>query len=100
MRDTSRNPEPERPVLTLCCGSCSSRLVQVSDWAREQGARWSVRLWCPECWYQRRVALDQQQAMLLSLAVEDGLACLLDGLLELDELPTAEPGNGRRLRYS
>jgi len=87
-------------VLALCCGSCSSRLVQVSDWTREASSHWSVRLWCPECWYERQVTLDQQQAMLLSLGIEDGLACLLDGLLELDELPTTEPGNHRRLRYS
>jgi hypothetical protein len=78
--------------LAIFCRSCASPLIQAADWLQEDGTHWSVRLWCPECWQERAVILDRGQAGYLSLAVEEGFACLLENLVEIDDLPTVEPG--------
>jgi hypothetical protein len=79
-------------TLAIFCRTCSSPLIQAADWLREDGSHWSVRLWCPECWQERAVILDRGQAGYLSLAVEEGFACLLEDLVEIDGLPMLESG--------
>ncbi len=40
--------------------------------------------------------IDKPQAAFLSVAVEEGFACILDALEGLDSIPTVEPGDPRR----
>jgi hypothetical protein len=61
----------------------------------EDDSHWKARLWCPECWHDQMLVLDRAQAAYLSLAVEEGFACLLEAFEGLETMPTAEPG--RRL---
>jgi hypothetical protein len=58
----------------------------------EDEAHWKVRLWCPECWHDQTLVLDRAQAAYLSLAVEEGFACLLETFEVLDAIPTVQPG--------
>lgn len=79
----------------MFCRSCSSPLVQASGWVMEDKSHWKVRLWCPECWHDQTLLLDQAQSAYLSLAVEEGFACLLEAFEGLEALPTIE--RSRRL---
>lgn len=80
------------------CRSCSSPLVQASGWTKENDEHWHVRLWCPECWHEQMAVLDRAQAAYLSVAVEEGFACVLEALEGLDGIPTVAPGDrGPRL---
>lgn len=88
----------EPQTFSISCRSCSSPLMQATDWARERDGVWSARLWCPECWQERRVVLDREQAIIMSLVVEEGIACLLQDLVDLDHLPVVEPGQRPGLR--
>lgn len=90
-------PQPAA-ALTLYCRSCSSPLVQASGWTKEDDDHWRVRLWCPECWHDEAAVIDKPQAAFLSVAVEEGFACILDALEGLDSIPTVEPGDPRRRR--
>ena len=67
----------------IFCRSCASPLVQASDWKQDERSSWHVRLWCPECAFERQVVLDKSQASYLSLAIEDGFAQVLEALEEL-----------------
>ena len=67
----------------IFCRSCASPLVQASDWEQDERSSWHVRLWCPECGFERRVVLEKAQASYLSLAVEHGFAQVLESLEEL-----------------
>jgi hypothetical protein len=86
------------PAAALClhCRSCSSPLLQASGWNKHGEADWEVRLWCPECWYEQTVVLDRAQAAYLSLAVEEGFACVLETFEGLDAMPVTEPGDRKR----
>jgi hypothetical protein len=66
----------------IYCQSCSSPLVQVTQWIRQDEAGWLVSFSCPECGLERSSLIDQQQAELLSFAVEEGFAVLLEALSE------------------
>jgi len=63
--------------------------VQATEWEQDEEARWSVRLWCPECGFERNALLDKSQAGYLSLAIETGFAVVLEALDELHELESA-----------
>jgi hypothetical protein len=71
------------------CRSCASPLVQSADWQRADESRWSVRLWCPECGFEQQALLDRPQVTYLSLAIEEGFACMLEALAELHTLVPA-----------
>lgn len=87
------NSETHRTVVPqIFCRSCASRLVQAADWSREDESRWKVRLWCPECGLDQAALLDQQQVTYLSLAIEEGFACMLEALAEFDALTPADAG--------
>ena len=94
---TSAADNHPRPTaaLALHCRSCSSPLVQASGWTKRDDAHWTVRLWCPECWHDQMVVLDQAQASYLSLAVEEGFALVLEALEGLDAILTIEPRRGQ-----
>jgi RNase P subunit RPR2 len=66
----------------IFCRSCASPLVQASNWEQDERSSWHVRLWCPECGFERRVVLDKAQAGYLSAAIEAGFALLLEALEE------------------
>jgi hypothetical protein len=72
-----------------------SPLVQASGWTKDDESHWKVRLWCPECWREQIVVLDGAQAAYLSLAVEEGFACVLEAFEGLDAILTTEPGTRR-----
>lgn len=97
---TSAADNHPRPAaaLALYCRSCSSPLVQASGWTKQDEPHWQVRLWCPECWHDQVVVLDQAQAAYLSVAVEEGFASLLEALEGLEGILTIEPHRrqGRR----
>jgi hypothetical protein len=40
--------------------------------------------------------IDKPRAAFISVAVEEGFACVLDALEGLDSIPTVEPGDPRR----
>lgn len=67
----------------IFCRSCASPLVQASNWKRDEDSCWHVRLWCPECEFDRIAILDRKQAAYLSLAIEAGFASLIEALEEL-----------------
>jgi ribosomal protein S27E len=98
----SRNESHPRPAATLAvyCRSCSSPLVQASGWAKTSETHWQVRLWCPECWHEQTVVLDRAQAAYLSLAVEEGFACVLEAFEGLDTIVITEPDTRRHPRPS
>lgn len=98
MSDLPNSPNPQPKTFYVSCRSCSSPLMQATDWARQDEGAWSARLWCPECWHERRVVLDREQAIIMSLVVEEGIACLLEDLVDLENLPTVEPGQRPGLR--
>ncbi len=79
---TSRNPIPR-----IFCRSCASPLVQAADWEREDESRWRLRLWCPDCGFEQMAVLDRPEVIYVSLAVEEGFACVLEALAELETLP-------------
>jgi hypothetical protein len=54
-----------------------------------------VRLWCPECWREQNVVLDRAEAAYLSLAVEEGFACVLEAFEGLAKILITEPGTRR-----
>ena len=94
---TNRSDNQPRPAAALAvfCRSCSSPLVQASDWTKEDESYWKVRLWCPECWREQVTVLDRAQAAYLSLAVEEGFASVLETFEGLDTIVTTEPGKRR-----
>jgi len=73
----------------IFCRACASPLVQATDWAQDEEARWAVRLWCPECGSERSALLDKSEAGFLSLAIEAGFAALLEALEQFQELESA-----------
>jgi ribosomal protein S27E len=85
------NHPREAAALAVFCRSCSSPLVQASGWVMEDEAHWRVRRWCPECWHDQTLRLDRAQSAYLSLAVEEGFACLLEAFEGLEAIPTIEP---------
>jgi len=70
----------------MFCRSCASPLVQATEWEQDEESNWSVRLWCPECGFERHALLDRGQAGFLSLAIEAGFAGVLEALEELHGL--------------
>ena len=83
--------EETRPISRLVtpnvfCRSCDSPLVQAVDWEQEAESSWSVRLWCPECWFEQAATLDRPQLLYLSLAIEEGFVWVLEALSELDAI--------------
>jgi hypothetical protein len=89
------HPRPAA-ALAVFCRCCSSPLVQASGWAKLDESRWKVRLWCPECWHEQTATLDRAQAAYLSLAVEEGFACVLEAFEGIDSIVTTEPVRRRR----
>lgn len=76
---------PSEPVTpNVFCQACASPLVQALDWEQESASCWHVRLWCPECGYERAVTLDRPHLFCLSLAIEEGFAWVLEALSEFD----------------
>ena len=67
---------------TIFCRACGSPLVQAADWEQEEESHWSIRLWCPECGFERAATLDRPQLLYLSLAIEDGFGWMLQALSE------------------
>jgi len=76
-------------IPKIFCRSCGSPLLQAADWNQELDGDWCVRLWCPECNFERVVLLDKPQVTYLSLAIEEGFARMLEAFSELDCLPIA-----------
>ncbi len=90
MSDGPNSNAPRNPVPRIFCRSCSSPLVQAADWEQEDDRQWRLRLWCPDCGFEQVAILDRPQVVYLSLAVEEGFACVLEALAELETL--AETG--------
>lgn len=84
--EASRNVVPQ-----IFCRSCASHLVQASDWEREDKSQWNVRLWCPECGFEQAALLGLPQVTYLSLAIEEGFACVLEALAEFETLVKLHP---------
>ncbi|MFH0915603.1 MAG: hypothetical protein V1912_04060 [bacterium] len=81
------NSEASRTVVPhIYCRSCGSHLVQAADWRREDKSQWNVRLWCPECGFGQAALLGLPQVTYLSLAIEEGFACILEALAEFETL--------------
>jgi hypothetical protein len=99
---TNRSDNQPRPATALAvyCRHCSSPLVQASGWTKDDESHWKVRLWCPECWSEQNVVLDRAQATYLSLAIEEGFACVIEAFEGLDAIVTAEPDTERRQKPS
>jgi len=87
--DGSNSTKAGNPVPRIYCRSCASPLVQAADWEQEDGTHWSLRLWCPDCGFEQIAVLDRPQVIYLTLAIEEGFACVLEALAELETL--AEP---------
>ena len=75
----------------IFCRSCTSPLVQATDWEEEDGSLWGVRLWCPDCGFEQAAVLDRAQLLYLSLAVEEGFAWMLGALAQLNSTSLAPP---------
>ncbi len=61
--------------------------MQASDWSQEDATNWHVRIWCPECGFEREAVLDRSEVAYLSLAIEGGFAYVLEALAELQDMP-------------
>lgn len=90
MNDGLDSSTPRNPAPQIFCRSCASPLVQAADWEREDESHWRLRLWCPDCGFEQVAVLDRPQVIYLSLAIEEGFACVLEALTQLETL--AEPG--------
>jgi hypothetical protein len=97
MTNTGDDFSRRAAAVSMYCRHCSSPLVQASGWAKQDEDHWEVRLWCPECWHDQIAVLNKTQAAHLSMAVEEGFACILDELEGFDAIPVVEPGNRPRL---
>lgn len=86
MIDGGNSERPQTVAPQVFCRSCTSPLVQASDWERKEGSRWSVRLWCPDCGFEQMAVLDRVQVTYLTLAIEEGFACALEALGEFGAL--------------
>jgi hypothetical protein len=84
--DGPNSTESRNLVPRIFCRSCSSPLVQAADWEQEDETHWRLRLWCPDCGFEQIAILDRPQVVYLSLAVEEGFACVLEALAELETL--------------
>jgi hypothetical protein len=73
----------------IFCKACASPLVQASDWSQEDGANWRVRIWCPECSFEREAILGRSEVACLSFAIEGGFAHVLEALAELQDMPVS-----------
>lgn len=94
--DGPDNTKTPTPVPRIFCRSCASPLVQATDWEQEDETHWSLCLWCPDCGFEQIAVLDRPQVIYLTLAIEEGFACVLEALAELETI--AEPdlaGSGR-----
>jgi hypothetical protein len=87
--DGPESTKAGNPVPRIFCRSCASPLVQATDWEQEDETQWSLRLWCPDCGFEQIAVLDRPQVIYLTLAIEEGFACVLEALAELETL--AEP---------
>jgi hypothetical protein len=84
--DDPKGKKVRVPVPRIFCRSCSSPLVQATDWEQEEATHWSLRLWCPDCGFEQIAVLDRPQVTYLTLAIEEGFACMLEALAELEAL--------------
>jgi hypothetical protein len=84
--DGPNSTESRNLVPRIFCRSCASPLVQAADWEQEDETHWRLRLWCPDCGFEQIAVLDRPQVVYLSLAVEEGFACVLEALAELETL--------------
>jgi hypothetical protein len=84
MGDSSKDRDPRPFVPQIFCRACCSPLIQFSDWNKIDGRNWHVRLWCPECGYEREADLEQPHVSFLSLAIEEGFALVLESLAQLE----------------
>jgi hypothetical protein len=82
--DGPNNAKARNPVPRIFCRSCASPLVQAADWEQEDETHWTLRLWCPDCGFEQIAVLDRPQVIYLTLAIEEGFACILEALAELE----------------
>ncbi len=83
MKDEMDSPIAKLVTPNVFCQACHSPLVQGLDWRQENGSSWTVRLWCPECGFERAATLSRPQLLYLSLAIEEGFVWVLEALSEL-----------------
>jgi len=100
MTNPSDHQSESVSALAVYCRYCASPLVQAAAWTKQDDSHWKVRLWCPECWREQAVVLDRTQAAYLSLAVEEGFACVLEAFEGLDAIVTTEPPTRKRPKPS
>ena len=82
------NGEGSRAVTQhIFCKACASPLVQATDWSQEDAVNWRVRIWCPECGFEREAILGRAEVAYLSAAIEGGFAHVLEALAEMQDLP-------------
>src|SRR5680860_1654677 len=67
-------------ALSNRCESCSSQLLQVTDWIRLDDGHWQICMRCPECLHIEQLILDDVEVSRLSYHVEDCFQQLLDAL--------------------
>src|SRR5680860_1198370 len=72
-------------ALSNRCESCSSQLLQVTDWIRLDDEHWQICMRCPECLHIEQLILDDVEVSRLSYHVEDCFQQLLDALEELEQ---------------
>lgn len=75
----------KKQVSPHSCDSCSSLLVQVTDWIRVDGDHWQIRTRCPECHSRQKFIMDNAQVADFSQHVEQGFCRILDSLAQLDQ---------------
>ena len=85
------NAEGNSPLARLVtpnvfCRRCASPLVQALDWEHEDETSWSIVLWCPDCGHEQAAVLSRPQLLYLSMAIEEGFACILEALTELQSI--------------
>jgi hypothetical protein len=97
--DDSNSAEARIPVPRIFCRACASPLVQATDWEQEEETQWSLRLWCPDCGFEQIAVLDRPQVVYLTLAIEEGFACVLEALAELETLPEPDLTGPNRAEF-
>ena len=97
--DDSNSTKARTSVPRIFCRSCASALVQATDWEQEEETQWSLRLWCPDCGFEQIAVLDRPQVVYLTLAIEEGFACILEALAELEALGDGDLAGPSRAEF-
>ena len=82
---TLQEPANKQQAPAYLCRTCSSPLVQPTEWVHLDEQRWEVSMRCPECQALYDAVLEQEEVNEFSYHLEHGFQCLLEAVDQLDQ---------------